>query len=148
MTENNDNDEKFIRWQDITIAQLSYAINLILAFSVAAIGFGVSLLLNNDFEPESWQSCFFSMSLLLLLASGAFGIWCTINRLRDFRATAKTTNLKRKEGNETELANLRSLTKRLGEKTWGIFWWQIGTFSAGILLLVLSVTFTVSNKLL
>jgi|TARA_B100000315_G_scaffold245334_1_gene271084 hypothetical protein len=68
--------------------------------------------------------------------------------LRDFRATTKITNLKRKEGNESELTNLRSLTNMLGKKTWGIFWWQIGTFSAGILLLVLSVAFSVGNKLL
>ena len=148
MTENSKGDEKFVRWQGIAITQLSYAINLILTFSVAAIGFGVSLLLNENFKPASWQSCSFFLSLFLLLASGAFGIWCTINRLRDFRATKQITNLKRKEGNETELANLRSLTKRLGEKTWGIFWWQIGTFSAGIMLLVLSITFTVGNKLL
>ena len=140
-------DEKFVRWQGITITQLSYSINLILSFTVAAIGFGVSLLLNDSFQPTSWQSCIFSISMLLLLASGAFGIWCTINRLRDFRATAKITNLKRKEGNEEELTELQTLTKKLGKKTWGIFWAQIGAFAAGILLLVISVLFSVGNKL-
>jgi homoaconitase/3-isopropylmalate dehydratase large subunit len=45
------------------------------------------------------------------------GFWCTINRLRDFRATAKITNLKRKEGNESELSDLRALTTKLGKKT-------------------------------
>ncbi len=54
MSESSKDDEKFIRWQGITIAQLSYSINLILTFSVAAIGFGVSLLLNDDFKPVSW----------------------------------------------------------------------------------------------
>ena len=143
MSDNSNNDEKFIRWQGITITQLSYSINLILTFSVAAIGFSVSLLISENFKPTSCQAYAFFLSLLLLLASGALGIWCTINRLRDFRATAKITNLKRKDGNESELADLRELTKKLGKKTWGIFWWQIGTFSAGIFILVLSVAFFV-----
>ncbi|WP_198263133.1 hypothetical protein [sulfur-oxidizing endosymbiont of Gigantopelta aegis] len=143
MSDNSNNDEKFIRWQGITISQLSYSINLILTFSVAAIGFSVSLLISENFKPTSCQAYAFFLSLLLLLASGALGIWCTINRLRDFRAIAKITNLKRKDGNESELADLRELTKKLGKKTWGIFWWQIGTFSAGIFILVLSVAFSV-----
>jgi len=148
MTEKPEVNESFIRWQAITIAQLSYAINLILTFSVAAIGFAVTLLLNEKFNPGLWQSCAFSLSLILLLASGAFGIWCTINRLRDFRATTKISKLRDKEGEKSEVQNLRSLTRNLGNKTWGIFWWQIGTFSAGIFFLVLSVAFSVGNKLL
>ena len=145
MTENNNGDKKFIRWQGITITQLSYSINLILTFSVAAIGFAISLLLNENFKPTSCQAYIFFLSLFLLLVSGALGIWCTINRLRDFRTTAKITNLECKEGNEAELSTLRALTQKLGEKTWGIFWWQIGAFSVGIFVLVLSIAFSVSK---
>lgn len=145
MTENKEGDEKYIRWQGITITQLSYSINLILTFSVAAIGFAVSLRLNENFKPTSCQTYAFFLSLILLLVSGALGIWCTINRLRDFRATARITNLKRKEGNESELTTLRALTNKLGKKTWGIFWWQVGTFCAGIFVLVLTIAFSVGN---
>ena len=144
MTDKEEN-EKFVRWQGITITQLSYSINLVLTFSVAALGFGVSLLLSDNFKPTTCQAYAFFMSLFFLLASGAFGVWCTINRLRDFRATAKIANLKRKDKNHTELPELRTLTNKLGKKTWGIFWWQIGTFSAGILLLVLSVAFSLGK---
>ena len=49
----------FVRWQSTTIAQLTYAINLVLAFSIAALGFQVSLLLRNTFTPVSWQKCAF-----------------------------------------------------------------------------------------
>ncbi|PIQ06258.1 MAG: hypothetical protein COZ36_01045 [Piscirickettsiaceae bacterium CG_4_10_14_3_um_filter_44_349] len=141
MTENNKN-EKFIRWQGVAITQLSYSINLILTFSVAALGFGVSLLVSEKFNPTICQAYAYFGSLFLLLVSGAFGIWCTINRLRDFRATAKICNLKRKDEDNSELPELRELTNKLGRKTWGIFWWQIGTFSAGILILVLFVAFS------
>jgi len=144
MIENEDN-EKFIRWQGITITQLSYSINLILTFSIAAVGFGVSLLLSDNFKPTTCQAYAFFISLVFLLASGAFGIWCTINRLRDFRAAEKITNLKRKDKNHPELSELRELTTKLGKKTWGIFWWQIGTFSTGILILVLSVAFSLGK---
>lgn len=133
--------ESFIRWQAVTIAQLSYSINLILTFTVAALGFGASLLLKEQFQPDSRPLNLLLLSLALLVIAGGLGVWCTITRLRDFRATTKITRLRTKEGHDADadLTNLRALTSRLGSRTWGIFWWQIGVFSAGILFLVLSV---------
>src|SRR5437879_3380280 len=84
----------FVRWQSITINQLTYAVNLILTFSVATLGFQATLLLGDQFKPVSWQKCIFSLSLVLLLSSIGLGIWCVINRLRDFRATMKTARLR------------------------------------------------------
>ena len=43
-------NEKFVRWQGITIKQLTYAINLILGLSTASLGFAISLLLNDKFN--------------------------------------------------------------------------------------------------
>ena len=150
MTDNTDRNEKFSRWQGITMTQLSYSINLFLTFSVASLGFCVSLLFNENLNTSTCQVYFYFHSLFLILASGGFGVWCTINRLRDFRASAKIANLKRKKNNskpekvdDCEIDTLRELTKNLGNKTWIIFWWQIGTFCAGIVLLVLSVAFSV-----
>src|SRR5690606_2534499 len=79
----------FVRWQSTTIAQLTYAVNLVLGFSVAALAFQITTLLNKEFNPVSWQKCAFSISLLALMASVGLGIWCVVNRLRDFRVTAK-----------------------------------------------------------
>lgn len=148
MGENSGSNDSFNRWQAITIGQLSYAINLILGFSVAALGFGVSLLLNENFTPVSWQKCIFASSLLTLLISVSFGVWCTINRLRDFRATTRIAKMREKENEKQELQSLRQLSKNLGKKTWGIFWWQIGAFTAGVLLMVAGVAFSVGEKLL
>ena len=89
---NNDPKGSFIRWQSITIAQLTYAVNLILGFSVAALAFQVATLLNENFKPVSWQKYTFLLSLVILLASVGFGLWCVINRLRDFRATKTKPN--------------------------------------------------------
>jgi uncharacterized membrane protein YbhN (UPF0104 family) len=138
----------FIRWQSITIAQLTYAVNLVLGLAVAALAFQVTTLLNEKFNPESWQKCAFSISLLALLASVGLGIWCVINRLRDFRATTKVARMREQKNSDAEMGPHRVLYEELGKKTWGIFWWQIGTFGVGVLLLVLGIAGSVSQKLL
>lgn len=148
MSEYGNNLDSKIRWQAITISQLSYSINLFLTFTVAALGFCMSLLSNDNFTPDSWKICAFYLSIVLFLTSGGFGIWCTINRLRDFRATAKIARIRGKKDKETEIQNLRSLTANLGKKTWGIFWCQIGTLCAGIFLLVLSVALSLGQRYL
>lgn len=138
----------FIRWQSTTIAQLTYAVNLVLGFSVAALAFQVTTLLNEKFNPVSWQKCAFSISLLALLASAGLGIWCVINRLRDFRATTKVARMREQKKTDEEMEPYRSLYERLGKRTWVIFWWQIGAFGVGMLLLVLGIAGSVSEKLL
>ena len=143
----------FVRWQSITIGQLTYAINLILSFSVATLGFQVTLLLSDKFNPVSWQKCTFCLSLALLAASLVFGVWVVINRLRDFRATMKAAREREKlerrdvsaEEIEKEIEPYRVLYRKLGERTWCLFWWQVGTFSTGVLFTVLSVLASVNH---
>lgn len=144
----NDPKGSFIRWQSITIAQLTYAVNLVLGFSIAALAFQVTSLLNENLNPASWQKCAFSLSLLSLLTSTGLGIWCVINRLLDFRATKTVARMREEGKSDIEMEPYRALYKRLGKKTWGLFWWQIGTFGVGVLLFVLGVAGSVSEKLL
>ena len=146
MPDENDR-EAFVRWQGITISQLGQAINLILGFAVATLGFGVTLLLNKEFVPVSWQKCVFLVALISLLVSVGLGIWCIVNRLLDARATAQVARKRQKNGEDSEIQFLRELSDRLGKKTWLIFWWQIGTFGIGVLLVVVGVTGTISNKI-
>ena len=138
----------FTRWQSVTIGQLTYAINLILGFSVATLGFQVTLLLNEKFVPVSHGKCVFSLSLLLLGLSVLFGIAVVINRLRDFRATMKAARLREQGATPESIEDQRILYRRLGARTWCLFWWQVGTFSFGILLVVLSVLASSAHKLL
>ena len=46
------NKEPFVRWQGRSLEYLSYAINLFLGLSIAAIGFEMSLLKDVDFMLE------------------------------------------------------------------------------------------------
>jgi hypothetical protein len=141
---------RFTRWQSITIAQLGYAINLILGFGTASLGF--SLLLAKDGEhisPHCLGRHLLLLAIVTLLASIAFGIWCVINRLRDFR---KTKDIAR----DKELGNLTSCeherrkaeTDRLGDLTWRLFWWQIGLFGSGLGILVVAFLFVYHANLL
>ncbi len=137
----------FVRWQAVTIGQLTYAINLVLGFSVATLGFQVTLLLGDKLTLIAWQKCAFGLSLLLLAASVAFGIAVVINRLRAFRATMRAARAREKRESESTIAGHRQLYQRLDGRTWCLFWWQIGTFAGGIALTVLSLVAVASHKL-
>lgn len=137
-----DNQEpkgSFVRWQAVTVAQLTYAINLLLTFAVATLGFQVALLAGDKFSlAVSWQKCLFSLSLLFLVFSILFGLAVVVNRLRSFRATMRAARA-REKGNSEALTTNRALYKLLDPRTWWLFWWQVGTFAAGIVLTVASL---------
>jgi hypothetical protein len=38
-----------------------------------------------------------------------------------------------------EIQPYRDLYKKLGKRTWILFWWQVGTFGIGIFFTILSV---------
>jgi uncharacterized membrane protein YbhN (UPF0104 family) len=103
------NRESSIRWQGRTIEQFGYALNLILGLSVAALGFELTLLLNKEFERTGWQNCLFIISILSLLLSIALGLWCVVNRLRDFRATTEAAHKREDGAEDLELQHLNCL---------------------------------------
>ncbi len=131
-------DEK-VRWQKTRIDQLSHVNYLILTFSLAALGFAVSLLPDDKFDRVVGSLHSYRLSLLLFVLSIGLGIWCAINRLRDFRSTARRARLEYEGGNQCEVESLRFFTKKLGEWSWGILWCQIGFFGAGILFFMLAI---------
>ena len=141
------NRESSNRWQGRKIEQFGYSLNLILGLSVAATGFELTLLLDKKLERGCWQNCLFAISILSLLLSVAIGLWCVINRLRDFRATAELARNREDGKPDLELQTLRELTRTLGNRTWALFWCQIGAFGLGILLLVVAVVSVVGKSI-
>ena len=140
-------NDSFIRWQDITIGQLTYAVNLILGLSVAALGFSVSLLLGDTFYPSGYAKCWLWASLMSLILAVGLGIYCVINRLCDFRVTMRIARLREKRKLQREIQRLRKLSTLLGKITWRIFLGQIFAFGLGIFLLVVSVYLTSGGEL-
>ena len=137
----------FVRWQAIAIEQLGYAVGLILSFTGASLGFGLSLLRDPCYAPGCWGKAFMLACFASFLLSLAFGSFCVINRLRDFRKTrsiARDRETWEREKNvpnaeiDARLVIRREETRRLGERSWWLFWWQIGAFSFGVFALVVA----------
>ncbi|WP_153117484.1 hypothetical protein [Rhodocyclus tenuis] len=118
----------FVRWQEITREHFSSVCNLILALATGLLAFYSTQLL----DKKLTLCCAFGFAAAALIAlslSVAFALWCSINRLRDFRLTTQISRLR--ENGETELQYLRDESKSLGKFTWGLFWFQLATFGIG-----------------
>jgi hypothetical protein len=138
--------ESFVRWQGIAITQLGYAANLILGFATASLGFSLTLLKDKDFVPQGRGKWLFSLSLGALLLSIVFGIWCVINRLRDFRETTQIAR-DREQLSDAELQQRRDDVDKLGKCTWLLFWIQLASFAAGLIALVVVFATLYCDKL-
>jgi hypothetical protein len=82
------NRDRFIRRQKIAMDQLSYAQNLVLTFTVAALGYWFGVLKDKDFIPGSSAKSAMLLSLFFLSVSAICGPACVLTRLHDFRGTA------------------------------------------------------------
>lgn len=127
-------NERFVRWQATLREHLSYAVNLFLTFSVAALGYGFSLVRDKTFIPVGCVRCLFLMSLFLLWASIVLGMLCVLNRLRDFRGTAQ-----RVRGVVDKSIPEKEYLDRLGEITWNLFYCQCMAFGLGVTALGFAV---------
>ncbi len=111
--------ERYVRWQNYRILQLSFSINLFLGFAVASLAYAINLKLSSNLgNPD----------LLIFIIkwwswSAAFGCLATVSRLLDFRFTAK----KIKFGGGFNAF----MSKWLGTVTWGAFWGQLLTYVGG-----------------
>jgi len=145
----------FVRWQSTSVQQLGVSVNLILALATGSLGFALSILKDSDFSTCCWDKRLFAGSLLLLIISIGLGIWCTINRLCNFRLTAMIARDREKwqQGGRSKdeidrgLSARRARAETLDARTWRLFYWQVTTFSVAILLLICAVTMVYRTKL-
>lgn len=146
--ENKRLDERVVRWDAYRINQLSYANNLLLTLNLAFLGF---LTTKNTLElaPGFLLGSIQILCGVSLIASFVSGLLLVLNRLKDFRLTAKLTKKRRRNKREKktycsnldyEINKLRKKTKYLGNRSWCLFNWQIWTFSIGV---ILGVTFLI-----
>jgi hypothetical protein len=139
---------KVVRWQQVTIAQFGFVSNLLLSFAVAGLGLWISFLR----EPSvSFERCAFGFSGLLLLLSIAIGLVTSINRLRDFRKTTAILRHGWQNGagqwSEAETAVKQEEVRKLGKRTWVLFYAQIVTFSLATLFLLYSIVIRYWSRL-
>ncbi len=117
----------FVRWQQFTISQFSFFTNLIMTFALGAIGF----ILNVMVEHAECQ--YYHFRLLAGLAAVVFGlslllgILLAINRLIDFRSTARIARIREKYGN-IGVSDLRREVDMLGRASWALLLLQTLAF--------------------
>lgn len=111
--------ERYVRWQDYRIKQLSFSINLFLGFAIASLGYAIHLKLGET----SSLTAQLSEIILWWAASAIFGCLATVSRLLDFRYTAA----KIKQGGLFSAY----IAKWCGPVTWGCFWVQLVAYVAG-----------------
>ncbi len=135
-------NDRFQRWQKITIDQLGYALNLVLALTIAVLGYWFVLLRDRDFAPGPSAKCLMLLSLLALSFSVVCGLGCILNRLGDFRGTAK-----RARDDSSQDAPTKAHLDRLGRTTWVLFYSHLIIFALGVALLALALLLTYGRKL-
>ena len=134
-TELMEDNKSYLKWQDIRISQLGFANNLIIALAIALLGYIIDFIQTDNLILTCFQKILFWLGCSLILISIGLGIFVVINRLEDFKLTAKIAR-KRETGERDGIESDRLKSKRLGEKTWNGFIWQIVTFIVSFLVLI------------
>jgi hypothetical protein len=133
-------NDRYPRWQKIFIDQFGYAINLILTFAIATLGYCFALLKDRDFAPGCPGKSAMLLSIVALGVSAISGGSCVINRLWDFRGTAQRAH------NDVGAPSQEKL-RRMGEVTWTLFYIQILAFLVGVAALAVTFLSTYGHKL-
>jgi len=133
-------NQRFVRWQATTIAQFGFVNNLLVVLATAALGFALTEV-DTALAGRYGRRALY-LSLLALLVSVACGVGCAINRLLDFRATAK---IARDKMGEEEKVIAREHVAGLGKASWRLFYCQAAGFGIGAVLLIWAVAFQISK---
>jgi hypothetical protein len=121
-----DDRQRYIRWQDYRIEQLSFSINMFLGLAAASLGFAIKVRLE-DKVPIA----IVVLPVFLWAISVFSGCIATLSRLVDFRYTAK----KIRDGGALNT----SIAKWAGQLTWAVFWMQALTYLIGACVFVFAL---------
>ena len=134
-------------WQSVIRAQFTNAGYVILALSVAALGFQMVFVLNAQFDAgDPWQRAALVaalLSLLVLFLSVAMGLFLILNRVRDLRATLLAAGSGATESEIRVIEGNQRLSAKLGRRSWRLFWFHLGAFGLGVFLAAVAVMLSV-----
>lgn len=121
---------RFIRWQERCNTQLGFVNNTVLALTTAGLGLGVSS------SASGWHLGALRFGTVSLIVSVLLALGCALNRLWDFRETARIAR-----GNMSDVpkAVARGKVEKRGRRTWRVLYWQLSTFALGALALVVAL---------
>ena len=124
-----------IRWQLVRIHQFTFINQLLIGFSMTAIGF-----------LQTAGSQYGRVAIALFALSVLSGTFCAYVRLKDFRTTARVARLKhqdsktQEDGDQIEkmLKEERAKAACLGRDSWILLKSQLGSFVLGVITAVLA----------
>lgn len=122
-----DQRERYVRWQNYRITQLSFAINLFLGFAIASLAYAINLKLEN----VAHHGIPLEIVIVWWSVSAALGSLATVSRLLDYRYTTK----KIKENGRFNTF----MAKWCGPATWGCFCVQIASYTVGAYIFIVGV---------
>lgn len=120
----------------MAIAQFGYAINLILTFATASLGFLLAIVKENDFQPGCGGKIVCLCSISCLGLSILLGLSSVMTRLYDFRKTKDIIKERRGQNRAAVITNLEQCSDALGLWTWRLFRLQVVMFGVGIISLI------------
>ena len=138
-------NDRYNRWQGLAIAQLSVAVALVSALSVAGLGTGLSLLQNKEFMQALSYGWVFVAAFVLLLGAAVFSCATVISRTLDFRLTARRVRGDKIPNYDRSLTVFSHDANFYGRATWFFFWVSCLCLLLGAASLVAAIT-TVYTK--
>jgi len=139
-----DENTSYLKWQNIRISQLGFANNLIIALAVALLGYIIDFIQTENLTLTCLQKFLFWIGCSLIIISIGLGIFVVLNRLEDFKLTARIAR-KRENKERDGIENDRIKSKGLGEKTWNGFIWQVSTFIVSFLILLTMILISLKD---
>ncbi|ARV13960.1 hypothetical protein [Polaribacter sp. SA4-12] len=137
-------NKSFLKWQNIRISQLGFANNLIIALAIGLLGYIIDFIQTDNLTLTSVQKFLFWIGCSLIIISIGLGIFVVLNRLEDFKLTARIAR-KRETEELNEIESDRIKSKKLGKITWNGFIWQIVTFIVSFSLLIAMVLISLKD---
>jgi len=148
--------ERFIRWQQLTLTQLSNTNNLILTLTLGMLAFTVTKI-GLKIPENGFLLFLYILSYFVLLVSLLSGVLLTVNRLYDFRKTKEIVKFKRQKSEvkydnektdnlKMKIAILQHETDKHGKRTWCLFHIQLWLFFAGSVISIITIIIIQSNN--
>jgi hypothetical protein len=123
-------NDRYNRWQGLAIAQLSVAVALLSALSVAGLGTGLALLQNKEFMAALQHKTVFAFSFLFFFVTAVTSCVAVVSRTMDFRLTARTARKSRIAAYDRPLRIFWLGAECYGQLTWFFFWLACLSFIA------------------
>ncbi len=146
MSGHQDYHERFVRWQQVTIAERGSVLGLLIAANIAVIGFSISTILTDNFHFRTiYAARFIGGATIIAMVSLLLFLITSLNRLKDLRQTTAIAR-KRSKGEDVPKKE-EDDNEETGRLTHQLIRWSIGFFSLAAITLITGLLIQVWDKI-